>query len=73
MFQELFSHVHIAAPMFALALFLISFVGIIVRTYGRKAASYSVEERLPLDDESDPTLPTGEPVPALVPHGGRRG
>ena len=39
-------------PMSALFLFLTVFVGNLVRTYARRAASYDDVARLPLDEES---------------------
>lgn len=53
MIRELLSHAHIGLPLIAMGLFITVFFAIVARTYGRKAASYTAEERLPLEGESD--------------------
>ena len=73
MIRELLSHAHIGLPLLAMALFMAVFTAIVVRTFGRKAASYNAEERLPLDDETDRNLSTRTPSAPLGTDGGRRG
>jgi hypothetical protein len=72
MIRELLSHVHIGLPLFAMGLFMVVFVAIVARTFGRPAASYTAEERMPLEDESD-HLSTRTPSAPLGTDGGRRG
>ena len=73
MIREILSHAHIGLPLLAMALFMLVFTSIVLRTFGRKAASYTDEERLPLDDEADRNLSTRPPTAPLGTDGGRRG
>jgi cbb3-type cytochrome oxidase subunit 3 len=72
MIRELLSHAHIGLPLFGMGLFMVVFVAIVARTFGRNAASYSAEERMPLEDESDHLSTRTRTAPHGM-DGGRRG
>ena len=49
MIRERLSHAHIGLPLLAMGLFMTVFLAVVVRTFARKAGSYSNIERLPLE------------------------
>lgn len=74
MIQQLLLTANRGLPLFALLLFVLVFIGVVFRTYGRKADAYSAIARLPLEDESSKeTHRTTSPTSAAATEGGRRG
>lgn len=71
MLQQLLLNANRGLPLFGLLMFVLVFIGVVFRTYGRKASAYSNIERLPLDD--DESSQTRAPRAAIDAEGGRRG
>jgi cbb3-type cytochrome oxidase subunit 3 len=73
MIQQLLLGANRAMPLFALLVFVVVFVGVLLRTFGRKASAYAEIERLPLDDDANAGMHSTSPRSAAALEGGRRG